>query len=597
MRIRILLIAFAVFWLLLLVRIYYISIKSNTYYEEIAKQNAIKVEKLAPLRGSILDINGKPLSVNKLGFSIAITPHLSSRRSEKKLDSLIHFLSQNIPNLDAQKIKKTYIKRDSPYSHEFVKVIDFITYDEIIEKFAKISLMEDLEIKAASKRHYPYKELASHIIGYVGKANLKDMQDDEVVKLVGYIGRTGIEKYYNDVLQGTLGEKRTKVTAFNEEIEEIDKKLPTSKDIQLSLDLDLQKFIAESFGDQSGAVIVMNAKNGKIVAAGSFPEYDLNQFVTGITQEEWEKLANDFNHPFTNKLINGLYPPGSVVKMGVGLAFMESGLINPYTSYYCTGSMELGGRNFRCWKKDGHGKVDLIRAIRESCDDYFYKGSLKVGIDTISPVLEQLGFATKTGIDLPNEFLGSVPGRSWKMMKYQKPWYQGETLITSIGQGYFLTTPMQVARHTALIATGYGVTPHFIDSIDGLEVNYGKDETIFNEIQKRYLPTIRKGMHEVITNPRGTGYNYVKTKVDIAGKTGTAQVVGIPQGEKERMKESELEYYHRSHAWMTTYGPYKNPQYVVTVMVEHGGHGGHAAGEIVSKIYDKLLEKGYIKEE
>lgn len=595
MRVRILLIAFCMFWLLLIVRIYYLSIKSNTYYEEIAKQNAIKVEKLIPSRGSILDIHGKPLSINKLGFSISIEPHLSGRRNHAKLDRIISFLGKNIPEIDTEKIKKEYIKRDSPYAHEYVQVIDFITYDDLIEKFAAISLREDLKIKIASKRFYPYNDLASHVIGYVARANVQDVAKDEVVKVVGYVGRTGVEKYYNSVLQGSLGQKRTKVTAFNEEIEEIDKRLPVSHDIKLTLDLELQKYISSLFGDQSGVVIVMNARNGKILAAGSFPEYNLNQFVSGISQEEWKKLSNDFNHPFTNKLINGLYPPGSVIKMGVGLAFMESGLITPYTKYYCTGSFELGGRKFRCWKKIGHGSVDLVKAIRESCDDYFYKGSLKVGIDAISPVLERLGFAHKTGIDLPREFVGSVPGRTWKMLKYQKPWYQGETLITSIGQGYFLVTPMQIARYTALLAKGYGVTPHFVDSIGGFEIDYGKDTTVLNEMEKRYLPIIRKAMYEVVQNPHGTGHHYIHTKIKLAGKTGTAQVVGIPQGEKKRMKESELEYYHRSHAWFTSFGPYKNPQYVVTVMVEHGGHGGHAAGEIISKVFDKLDEMGYIK--
>ena len=593
MRIRLLLFGFLAFWLVLLVRIYYISIKSNTYYEEIAKQNAIKVEDLAPFRGAILDINGKPLSVNRLGFSIGIKPQLSSSRKRDTLEKEINFLVENIEGLEFKKLKKLYIKRDSPYAHDFVKVVDFISHDDVIGEFSKLSLRDNLKINIASKRYYPYKELASHVIGYVAKANLKDEQENPVAKLTGFIGRTGIEKYYNSVLEGQKGVKRTKVTAFNEELEEVDKKLPTSSDIKLSLDLELQQYIAKIFGDKSGAVIVMNANNGKILAAGSFPEYNLNQFVSGISHKEWKDLANDFNHPFTNKLINGLYPPGSVVKMGVALSFLETGLITPYTNYYCSGSMELGGRNFRCWKDKGHGKTNLKKAIRESCDDYFYKGSLKVGIDQISPVLQNLGFATKTGVDLPHEFVGSVPGRSWKMQKYQKPWYQGETLITSIGQGYFLTTPLQVARYTALLATGSSITPHFIQRVGELDVDYGtKDVLTFT--QKKNLPLIRKAMREVISHPRGTGRWYIKSKVDIAGKTGTAQVVGIPQSEKKRMKESELEYYHRSHAWFTTYGPYKDPQYVVTVMVEHGGHGGSASGKIISKIYDKLLEMGYI---
>ncbi|WP_037940689.1 penicillin-binding protein 2 [Sulfurospirillum arcachonense] len=593
MRIKLLLIGFTAFWLVLLVRIYYISIKSNTYYEEIAKQNAIKVEDLAPSRGSILDTNGKPLSVNKLGFSIGIKPQLSSRRKRETLDKEINFLVNNLKDLDSKKIKKIYLKRDSPYSHEYVKVIDFISYDDVINKFSKLSLRDNLKINIASKRYYPYNELASHVIGYVAKANIKDEQENRVAKLTGFIGRTGIEKYYNSLLEGEKGQKRTKVTAFNEELEEIDKTLPSSSNIKLSLDLELQQYIAKLFEKKSGAIIVMNARNGQILAAGSFPEYNLNQFVSGISQKEWQELANDFNHPFTNKLINGLYPPGSVVKMGVGLALLESGLVTPYTSYYCSGSFELGGRKFRCWKTQGHGKTSLKMAIRESCDDYFYKGSLKIGIDRIAPVLKNLGFARKTGVDLPFEFIGSVPGRMWKMQKYQKPWYQGETLITSIGQGYFLTTPLQVAKYTALLATGYSITPHFIKSVDGLKVDYGKED-VLTYIEKRNLPLIRKAMREVISHPRGTGHRYIKSKVDIAGKTGTAQVVGIPQSEKKRMKENELEYYHRSHAWFTTYGPYKDPEYVITAMIEHGGHGGAASGEIISKVYDKLLKMGYI---
>lgn len=595
MRIKILLFAFFAFWLLLLVRIYYISIKSNTYYEEIAKQNAIKVEDLAPFRGSILDINGKPLSVNKLGFSIGIKPQLSSKRKRKILNEEIDFLVKNIENLDKKKITKLYIKRDSPYSHDFVKVIDFISYDDVINKFSKLSLRDNLQINISSMRHYPYGKLASHVIGYVAKANLKDEQENRVAKLTGFIGRTGIEKYYNSVLQGEQGQKRTKVTAFNEELEEIDKRLPISNDIKLSLDLELQQYITKLFEGKSGALIVMDVKTGHLLAAGSFPEYDLNQFVTGISQKEWNLLANDFNHPFTNKLINGLYPPGSVVKMGVSLAFLESGLITPYTDYYCNGSFELGGRNFRCWKNRGHGKTSLKKAIRESCDDYFYKGSLKVGIDKISSSLKQLGFAKKTGVDLPYEFIGSVPGRIWKMQKHQKPWYQGETLITSIGQGYFLSTPLQVAKHTALLATGYDVVPHFIKSINDVKVDYEKAD-ILTLNQKKNLPFIRESMREVISHPKGTGRWYINSKVDIAGKTGTAQVVGIPQSEKKRMKESELDYYHRSHAWFTTYGPYKDPQFVVTAMVEHGGHGGSASGKIISQTYDKLLELGYIKQ-
>lgn len=595
MKIKIALVLFFSIWIVLLAKVFYISIKSNVYYEGLAKQNAIKTEELAPLRGSIFDVNGKPMAVNKLGFSIGIKPGLSSKKNIKKLEKELNFLKSLFPSLEIEKLKKSYLKQDSPYLHKFVRVIEFMSYNNIIKEFTKLSLDKNLQIKISSKRYYPNGDLASHLIGYVGKSNLKEMEKDNISKLTEYIGKTGIEKYYNKILEGEKGIKEVKVNAFNKEIETIRKKLPTSNNIKLTVDLRLQKYISDLFKDKSGSIIIMNAKNGKILAAGSFPEYDLNNFVSGISEKEWKALSSDFNHPFTNKITKGLYPPGSTIKMGVALAFLRSGLINFKTTIFDSGSITLGKRKFRDWKKGGHGYVNMEKAIRESCDTYFYDGALKVGIEKISPTLHDLGFGKKTGIDLSNEFIGTVPGKRWKMDKYNQPWYRGETLITAIGQGYFLVTPIQIARYTALLATGFGVVPHLIDSVDGVKAYFGKDRTIFTKKDKFYLRKIRKYMYEVTHSLHGTATRHIHTKVQIAGKTGTAQVVGIPQGEKKRMKEDELKYFKRSHAWLTTYGPYKDPQYVVTAIVEHGGHGGSAAGEIISKIYDKLLELGYIK--
>lgn len=596
MKTKTLMALFFLVWIVLLVRIYYLSIKSNTYYEEIAKRNAIKVENIVPLRGSIKDVNGTALSVNKLGFSIGIKPHLSYKSKREFLDEQIDFIVSFFKDQDREKLKKRYLKKDSPYGHDYVQVVDFISYKDIIPKYSMISLNQNIKIIPSSKRFYPYGSLASHVLGYVAKANLKEVREDDIVKLSGFIGRSGIEKFYNKELEGEMGYRKSKVTAHNEELEEIGKKLSSSKDITLSLDLRLQKEISSLFDKKSGAVIVMNAKNGEIIAASSFPEYDLNKFVNGISVKEWGELSNDFNHPFTNKLINGLYPPGSIIKMGVALAFLKSKKMNENTSFFCEGEMKLGGRKFRCWKEKGHRKTSMNKAIRESCDDYFYKGGFRVGIDNIAPVLRRLGFSKKTGIDLPGEFIGTVPGRIWKMQKYNKPWYQGETLITSIGQGYFLSTPLQVARYTAMLATGFGVTPHLVKNIGEEELKFPIQKDILSDFEKKQLPKIQKAMYEVCNHPAGTATHYLSSIVDVAGKTGTAQVVGIPQSEKKRMKESELEYYKRSHAWLSTYGPYKDPQVVVTVLVEHGGHGGHAAGPIVSKIYNKLLELGYIKD-
>lgn len=597
MRIRIVLAIFFTIWIGLLVRVYYVSIKSNAYYEEIAKQNVVKTQELAPLRGVILDRNLKPLSVNQLGFSIRMEPQLSLKKNRAILEEEVRFLASLLPEISEKELLKNYLKADSLYNHEDVALIEFIPYEKFIPYFAHVSQRERIKIELASKRHYPHGSLASHVIGYVGKSNTQDIEEDPTAKLVGFSGKTGIEKYYNAVLQGIKGEKKTKVTALNQEIEELEKNLPTSNDVVLTLDLELQQYVSTLFGQESGAVVVMNANNGEILTAGSFPEYDLNKFVTGISKDEWAVLVNDLKHPFTNKLVNGLYPPGSIIKMGVGLAMLNSGIINPFTTFVCTGEFELGGRNFRCWKKEGHGAVSYIRAIRESCDDYFYKASLKTGIDNIAPFLKKIGLGTKTGIDLPREFMGTVPSRDWKKERYNKGWSQGETLISSIGQGFFLITPVQAAKYTAFLATGNGVTPHFLKKVNDVSIDFPADPYIVTEPEKRFLKVTREAMAEVVSHPSGTASRYIKTNapIKIAAKTGTAQVVGLSQTEKKRVREEDMEYYHRSHAWLTTYAPYENPQYVVTVMVEHGGHGGSAAGPIVSKIYDKLYEMGYIK--
>lgn len=595
MRLRLLLSFFSLIWIILLVRIYYISIKANTYYDEIAKQNAIKTEYLAPLRGSIKDSKGRPLSVNMLGFSIGIKPHLSYKSKRKILHEELDFLKKTLPSIDKTKLKKEYMKKDSPYGQEFVKVVDFISYDELMPHFSQISLHENLQIKPASKRHYPYGKLASHVIGYVAKANKKDIEKDPLTKLTNYTGRAGVERYYNKSLEGEKGQREVKVTAFNQEIEQISKVLPHSADIELTLDLELQKYVSELFNERSGVAIVMDVHDGSILAAGSYPTYDINKFVNGISFKEWEDLSTDPSHPFTNKIINGLYPPGSTVKMGVALAALDSHKYTRYTTTFDTGVLKLGGRNFRCWKAWGHGYVDMNKAIRESCDDYFYKVGLKVGIDAIAPVLERLGFGNKTGVDLPNEFVGTVPSRRWKMLKYQRPWYHGETLNTVIGQGDFLVTPLQVAKYTAILATKNGVTPHFIKSINEKVIKYDVNHSVLTKFEKSQIPYIRQAMYEVANHQKGTANRSLKaSRITLAGKTGTAQVVGISQTDKKRIKEEDMEYFSRSHAWMTTYGPYRRPQYVVTVLLEHGGHSSESA-KIAAKIYNKLIDLGYIK--
>ncbi|HDZ5309104.1 TPA: penicillin-binding protein 2 [Campylobacter jejuni] len=601
MRMRLVVGFILLFFIFLLSRVYYLSIKSNVYYEELAKQNAIKTEFLPPVRGQITDRNGTLLAINDLGFSISIKPYLSIKKSNKGiLDKELSEFTNLFPDLNASKLAEIYKRNDSYYNQDFIKVVDFIPYDEIIPHYSELNLNKTIKIDPVVKRKYPFGKLASHIIGYVGKANLQDVQENEIAKLSNYTGKSGIERYYNDILQGEKGTRVYKVNALNQEVEQLSYTPAMSNDIELTIDIELQSYLTSLFEGNAGAAIIMNVNDGSILAAGSFPEYDLNPFVTGISFKDWDELSNSLDHPFTNKLINGYYPPGSVVKMGVGLSFLNSKNISPSTQYVCNGSIELGGRFFRCWNRSGHGPVDLKHAIKYSCDVYFYNGSLQVGIDQISETLSRIGFGAKTGVDLPSEFVGTLPSKEWKMQRYRQSWFQGDTLNTAIGQGNFLATPMQIARYTAQIAKGGEVIPHFLKSIENnnTTIENQMDENkkeIFTLFEKSQLPYIRDAMYAVANEQGGTSYRYLHNlDVKVAAKTGTAQVVGFSQTDKNRVDEKQFEYYTRSHAWLTSYAPYSKPKYVVTVLLEHGGRN-ITSGATVAKIYQKMIDLGYFK--
>jgi len=594
MKIKFILFIFTAIWLALLARVFLLSVESNTYYEKLSYDNTIKTEQIPPVRGEILDINNKPIAINELGFKIQLAPHLGLKKNDHILREEVDTLLKLLPNLDREKIIKNYKKSDSYYNHNFIDIVEFVSYEDIMPVYSLLNLRDKINIVSSPKRFYPYNEVAAHSIGYVSRANKSDIKDDKLQELIGYTGKSGIEKYYNSYLQGEAGKREIKVNANNQEIEELSSEAAIeNRKLTLNIDIELQKYISSLFVEKSGAVVVMGM-DGAILSAGSFPEYNLNTFVTGITYEDWDRLSNSLEKPFTNKLIHGLYPPGSVIKTGLGLIYITAPEIGPNWGVHCTASMPLGKRIFRCWKKDGHGNTGITKAIRESCDDYFYKGSIQLGIKKMSDGLIRYGLGRKTGVDLPNEFVGTVPSREWKRSKYNKPWYIGETVNTSIGQGDFLTTPMQMAQFTALMATAKLPRPQFANKIGDKEVK-PEFEEVLNEDELKKLPIIQKAMYEVCNYPSGTATGYLSSKIKIAGKTGTAQVVGILQNIKERELEHEMEYYSRSNAWFASYGPYENPQYVVLVMVEHGGHGGAAAGKIVSDIYNKLLEMEYIE--
>lgn len=599
MKLRLLVLLFAMVWTALIGRVYYLSVQQSSHYEKLALRNTVKTEPLLPVRGTIYDRNGHPLAVNRLGFSISLTPHLSHRSDQRELDEVLAFIAQVFPDLEkSETLKERYAKLDSFYSHDPVELVPFVPYESILPYFTRLSLHPHVNIAPTTLRHYPNGNVASHVLGYVSRADRRDAQIDATSRTIGFYGRAGVERFYNEALQGELGSRTYQVTAFNREIEEIERIEPSQRqDMVLHLDIRLQRHVHELFNSQgkSGVALVMELETGGLLAAGSYPEYDNNKFVTGISADEWKAMIEDFNHPFINKMANSLYPPGSVIKPTVGLAFMESGLMNPSTEFNCNGAFPFGGRDFRCWKKEGHGDVNLRKSIRESCDVYYYRGSHLVGIDALSKKLSEHGFGVKTGIDLPNEFVGIVPSREWKMERYNKRWFTGETLITSIGQGSFLSTPLQALTNTSLLASGRLMSPRLVKSVRDEPVPAEWTEP-FSDSDRYYIDEVRRGMDDVAQAPHGTAlraFSYVPVRV--AGKTGTAQVISIPQDEKERMSESELEYRSRSHAWFIGYAPSNKPRYAVTVLVEHGMSGGGVAAPVAAQIFRKMHDLGYFK--
>lgn len=582
-----------IFWGVMVSRLYHVSIKSNFYYEELAKENIERKEFIKPVRGEISDVNGNLLAMNQIGFSISISPHLKIKKGNNQLEMVIDKLIETFPDLNKTVMTKVYKKHNSLYNHKYIKVVDFIHYSDMMGAYPKLSLLEDVKIEAETKRYYPYGRFSAHIVGYTGRSNKEENTEDAVVNEVGKVGKSGLEKYYNKVLEGTLGFEVNKVTATNKAVELLQKEPPKdNKNIKLHIDIDLQKMIYRRFGNNTGVAIVMRT-NGEILSAVSYPSYDPNLFVGGISTKDWKALQDNLAHPFTNKFIHGTYPPGSVIKMGMALAFSKAvpGILDIPEN--CVGHITLGASNhkFRCWSRWGHGNTGLRKAIRESCDVYFYNKSLKVGINAMAKYIRSFGLGVKTGVDLPQEYNGVMPDKMWKMKQYNQPWYMGETVISAIGQGYDLVTPLQVARYTALLATSKLPTPHIAKEIDGKEVKEEIQNISFNPV---YLNSIRNGMYDVCNIKGGTAFSTMSDlPIVVAGKTGTSQVTSIPQSTKKRLQEEELAYYHRSHAWISTYAPFDNPKYIVTVLVEHGGHGGSTAGPIVADIYKWLYRRGY----
>ncbi len=558
------------------IRLYQLQILEGDKFRTKAEENSVSARLVTPLRGRILDRFGVELANNRRNFRVLIVPEQALGGVEAALDTIgrIIFLTDR---------DRARILRDIAANKKFVPstVAENLTW----EQFARVNLhlpyLSGIQPDAGETRDYPFGEELSHVLGYVAAVSQKDQaaDDDPVLELPGFrIGKRGIEKSYDAKVRGTAGVSRVEVNAYGRVIRELshDPGAPGS-DVWLTLDRDLQNFVVQRMGTESCACAVMDVATGDVLALASTPGYDPNLFNVGITPQQWRGLLKDDHQPLIDKVLSGLYPPGSTFKPAVALAALDAGAITPQFGVYCSGSLALGNYVFHCWKRGGHGFVDLHRGIVQSCDVFFYNVARRLGIDGIAAGAHKLGFGKLTGIEIPGERAGVIPSPAWKQATYGAPWLEGETLNAGIGQGYVLATPLQLATLAARIASGTAVSPRIVRVV-GRETQ-PRPELKQLAVADHALAAVRAGMNGVTNEKGGTAFSWRISDpgFEMAGKTGSAQVRKISEAEHLAgvTKNEKLPWKLRDHALFVCYAPVSAPRYACAIVIEHGRIGQH----------------------
>lgn len=576
-----------IFFTVFLSRIFYLQILKGDEYYKFSAENSIRLIKIPAPRGRILDRNGKEIVINRPSFNLVAFP-----REIKDIDKVSAKLSEILgkPEFEINLLLKKLV-RQNYYTPS--PVVKDISRDELAQVEINRDKLKGVDIEVNYVRSYPNGNSGALILGYLGLASKKDLQERVNLDPDQQTGKFGIEKKLEDKLVGSKGQKYIVVDALGRKVKTSffqdrlnDKESTPGRDIYLTIDIELQNTAEKLLEDKSGAIVAIDTRTGEILALASRPSFDLRDFSTSISDEKWQELIRDKDYPFLNRATQGTYPPGSVFKIVSAYAAMKEGVIDTDTKFYCPGSHKIGRRKFHCWKRGGHGWVDFKESLVKSCDVYYYQVADKLGIDKLSDYMKMFGFGSKTGFEL-TEKSGNVPTREWKMKNFKKPWYKGETAITTIGQGYLTVTPMQVAIMTAAVANdGTILAPTLVKRIEdegkGNSEDHGKVNINLNsDIQK----LIKNALWAVVNERGGTGGNARSELLDISGKTGTAQVVALDV-EKDRKN-------YEDHAWFTSYAPSDDPEIAVTVLIENGGKGGAVAAPVAKK----LIEQYYKPEE
>ena len=580
---------------ILLGRFAYLQIVRHDYYQTLAESNRISVVPIVPNRGLILDRNGVVLAHNYSGYTLEINPNKTT-----DMEATINELSTlvEITPKDRKRFRKLLAERRNS---ETLMIRNRLTDEEVARFAAQQYRFRSVEIKARLFREYPLSDKTAHLIGYIGRINQTDVDQLEESDMEAnyrgsdYIGKTGLEQSYENELHGTTGVEQVEVDSGGRAVRVLSRKPPVSGNtLVLSIDAKLQEIAEQSFGNYRGALVAIDPNNGEVLAFVSRPGYDPSLFVDGIDPQSWDELNNSPDVPLNNRALRGQYPPGSTIKPFMALAGLFHNVRSPSRTISDPGYFNLPGSShqYRDWKKGGHGSVDMFKAIVISCDTYFYGLATELGIDNIFSFLSRFGFGKKTGIDLEGETSGLLPSQEWKMKRYKDKWYTGDTVSVGIGQGYNLVTPMQLAFATATLANnGIGYKPHLVREVRSSRDNENrliKAKPEFDmKLDPAHLDLVKRAM-TAVTQPGGTAAQAAAgASYHIAGKTGTAQVVAMKQGEK--YDASKIDERHRDHAWFIAFAPAEQPKIALVVLAENGGHGGGTAAPIARKVFDYYL--------
>ncbi len=581
--------------LVLIARLVYLQVLSHEHFTTLSQKNRVTIYPVPPIRGLIFDRNGVVLAENVPTFHLELTPE----RIED-IEATLHELRQLITISDDDITRfRQELKRKRPF-HSIP--LRFRLTDEEVAIFAvNRHRFPGVEIKAGLTRHYPLGALMAHVVGYVGRISEADLTRIDTTNYRGttHIGKTGIERSYESQLHGTVGYQQVETDVLGRQLRILDQTPPVSgQNLYLSIDARLQQVATDAFGEENGALVAMDPDTGEILALVSKPSFDPNQFVSGIGTQAYRALRTSPDRPLFNRAIKGQYPPGSTIKPFIGLAGLEFGKVNEDTAVFCRGIYfpEFHSRRpFRDWKRTGHGYTNLEKSIVESCDVYYYELAYRLGIDRISSFLARFGFGAQTGIRLPGEARGLLPSREWKRRNRHQPWYPGETLITGIGQGYLLTTPLQLAVATATLATeGIHLQPLLVRTLESPDNRQKREQkkTVINRISiidpDNWL-TVKHAMTQVVHGPHGTARRIAQKDYRIAGKTGTSQVFGLKQDEE--YDAEKLAKKLRDHALFIAFAPEEKPRIAVAVIVENGGSGGAVAAPVAGKVIQAFMER------